>query len=217
MKHDLLQQYFTQHRSHYSEDFRLRIHRALSWLQKAEQSDDDLDSRFIFLWISFNAAYAKDLGSSMRSADKGSFVEFINRICHFDHQQNIYSSVWNTFAGSIRILLDNKFTFQDFWNFHNGLISERSWEESFAQHKKKALHALTDKNTAELLVCLFNQLYTVRNQIIHGGATYNSSVNRHQVKDACNILMILIPEMLMIMLLHPNEKSWGKPFYPVKN
>mgnify|MGYP003610388203 FL=1 len=49
------------------------MHRALSWLEKAEQSDD-LDSRFIFLWISFNAAYAKDLGSSLRSADKGSFV-----------------------------------------------------------------------------------------------------------------------------------------------
>ena len=45
------------------------MHRALSWLEKAEQSDD-LDSRFIFLWISFNAAYAKDLGSSLRSADK---------------------------------------------------------------------------------------------------------------------------------------------------
>ncbi len=34
----------------------LRIHRALSWLDCAEQKDDD-DSKFIFLWIAFNAAY----------------------------------------------------------------------------------------------------------------------------------------------------------------
>ena len=34
----------------------LRVHRALSWLQRAEQLADDADGRFIFLWIAFNAA-----------------------------------------------------------------------------------------------------------------------------------------------------------------
>ena len=34
----------------------LRLHRALSWLNRAEQVKDD-DGRFIFLWIAFNAAY----------------------------------------------------------------------------------------------------------------------------------------------------------------
>jgi hypothetical protein len=34
----------------------LRVHRALSWLNRAEQTADDLDGGFIFLWISFNAA-----------------------------------------------------------------------------------------------------------------------------------------------------------------
>ncbi|MBC8386216.1 MAG: hypothetical protein H8E09_00070, partial [Gammaproteobacteria bacterium] len=38
----------------------LRIHRALSWLNCAEQKQDD-DSKFIFLWISFNAAYAHEI------------------------------------------------------------------------------------------------------------------------------------------------------------
>ena len=138
------------------------MHRALSWLEKAEQSDD-LDSRFIFLWISFNAAYAKDLGSSLRSADKGSFVQFIDKICYFDEQQKIYSSVWNTFSNSIRILLNNKFTFQKFWDFHNRLIDQKAWKQSFAKHKQKALRALTEKDTSNLLVCVFSQLYTLRN------------------------------------------------------
>ncbi len=34
----------------------LRTHRALSWLQRAEQETEDDDARFIFLWIAFNAA-----------------------------------------------------------------------------------------------------------------------------------------------------------------
>ena len=172
MTYQQLQQYFSQHRPEYNDDFNLRIHRALSWLEKAEQSDD-LDSRFIFLWICFNAGYAKDLASILRSVDRNSFVEFINKIYYFDDQQKIYSSVWNTFSNSIRILLDNKFTFQEFWDFHNNLIDQKTWEQSFAQHKQKVLRALTEKDTSSLLVCIFSQLYTLRNQIIYGGATYN--------------------------------------------
>ena len=42
-----------------------------------------------------------------------------------------------------------------------------------------------------------------------------STVNRAQLKDACNILATLIPEMLKVMLNHSHDKTWGKPFYPV--
>ena len=74
-----IQNTFKQNREQFNEDFRLRIHRSLSWLQRAEQAkqEQDIDSQFIFLWISFNAAYAKDLGAGLRSTDKGSFVQFI--------------------------------------------------------------------------------------------------------------------------------------------
>lgn len=212
-----IQQTFKQNRENFNEDFRLRIHRSLSWLQRAEQAqqEQELDSQFIYLWISFNAAYAKDLGAGLRSADKGAFVQFIYRICHLDKEQKIYYTVWNTFSGSIRILLNNQFTFQPFWDYHNGLITEQDWIASFEKNRKKALEALTQKDTPEILIAVFNHLYTLRNQIMHGGATFNSTVNRSQLKDACNILSTLIPEMLKVMLQNPDDKTWGKPFYPV--
>ena len=212
-----IQQTFKQNRENFNEDFRLRIHRSLSWLQRVEQAqqEQDLDSKFIYLWISFNAAYAKDLGAGLRSADKGAFVQFIYRICHLDKEQKIYYTVWNTFSGSIRILLNNQFTFQPFWDYHNGLITEQDWIASFEKNRKKALEALTQKDTPEILIAVFNHLYTLRNQIMHGGATFNSTVNRSQLKDACNILSTLIPEMLKVMLQNPDDKTWGKPFYPV--
>ena len=212
-----IQQTFKKNRENFNEDFRLRIHRSLSWLQRAEQAqqEQDLDSQFIYLWISFNAAYAKDLGAGLRSADKGAFVQFIYRICHLDKEQKIYYTVWNTFSGSIRILLNNQFTFQPFWDYHNGLITEQDWIASFEKNRKKALEALTQKDTPEILIAVFNHLYTLRNQIMHGGATFNSTVNRSQLKDACNILSTLIPEMLKVMLQNPDDKTWGKPFYPV--
>ena len=36
--------------------FTLRMHRALSWLQRAEAAGSDDDIAFISLWIGFNAA-----------------------------------------------------------------------------------------------------------------------------------------------------------------
>ena len=212
-----IQDTFKHERDQFNEDFKLRIHRTLSWLQRAEQAqlEQDLDSQFIFLWIGFNAVYAKDLGAGIRSVDKGLFVQFLHRICYLDREQRIYHSVWNTFSGSIRVLLDNQFTFQPFWDYHNGLISENAWLEDFERNKKKAINALSQKDTPEILIAVFHHLYTLRNQIIHGGATFNSKVNRSQLKDACNILATLIPEMLNVMLQNPDDKTWGKPFYPV--
>ncbi|WOA30142.1 HEPN domain-containing protein [Alloalcanivorax xenomutans] len=49
-----------QERHGYPDNLSLRVHRALSWLDRAEQEADP-DSRFIFLWIAFNAAYATEI------------------------------------------------------------------------------------------------------------------------------------------------------------
>lgn len=205
---------FKENRHNYDENLKLRIHRSLSWLQQAN-NDSDLDTQFIHLWISFNAVYAREIGAGLRNVDKGLFIEFLHKICALDKDHNIYDIVWNIYSGSIRILLNNQFTFQPFWDFHNGLISESSWKNSFDKNKQKALNALSDKDTPTILMSVFNHLYTLRNQIIHGGSTFNSSINRAQLADSCNILMTLVPNMIDIMLNHPNENAWGKPFYPV--
>lgn len=60
----------------------------------------------------------------------------------------------------------------------------------------------------------FNQLYTLRNQIIYGGTTYNCQVNREQLKDACNLLNKLIPLIIALMMSAPDQ-LWGEGCYPV--
>ncbi len=212
MKYEHLKTQFKSSKDNYPENLRLRTHRSLSWLEQAEKSDD-LDSKFIFLWISFNAIYAKDL-LDIRSTDKGSFKSYLQRICQLDKEEEIYHLVWQTFSGSIRLMLDNPYTFQPFWDYHNGIISEKMWQEDFENNKQKALSALKSKDTVHILHAIFNHLYTLRNQIIHGGSTFNSSVNRTQLKDACQILSQLLPAMIQIMLNNA-DKDWGKPFYPV--
>ena len=48
-------------RSDFPKELGLCVHRCLSWLNRAEQAGDDGDAVFIFLWISFNAAYAEEI------------------------------------------------------------------------------------------------------------------------------------------------------------
>lgn len=209
--------YYRQHRDTYPESFRLRIHRALSWLKVAAQrqpeNGEGLDFCFIALWIAFNAAYAKEIDGATMSSERSDFRLFLQTVCRLDQEKMLYQLVWQTFSGSIRSLLDNRYTFQPFWDFHNGKTGESAWLDEFARAKKKMLAALAAQDTDTVLAVLFDRLYTLRNQLVHGGATFESSANREQLKDACRILGSMIPTILHIMQQYP-QRDWGRPFYP---
>ena len=74
--------------------------------------------------------------------------------------------------------------------------------------------AMTQFDTGRILLVVFDRLYVLRNQLVHGGATWNSSINRAQVKDGAAVLGWLLPVFIDIMLENPDQ-DWGKPFYPV--
>ena len=56
----------------YSQNTRIRIHRAISWLKRAEGEPKDQDARFIFLWIAFNSAYAQEFDGTNRTQHRRS-------------------------------------------------------------------------------------------------------------------------------------------------
>lgn len=195
-----------------SEQFNLRIHRGLSWLKKAIQLDDDLDLQFISLWVGFNAVYAQDMAFTQ---DRQSFRQFLHKVCQLDQGRKIYNLIWEKFSSSIRLLIENPYVFQSFWDFQNQKISQKAWKEDFDIEKKRVHQALQSKDTVDLLFVIFNRLYTLRNQLMHGGATYKSSLNRKQLQDACHILVALLPAFIHILLEHSKDLDLGKPFYPV--
>jgi len=191
----------------------LRIHRALSWLNRAEQADD-MDGKFIFLWISFNAAYAQELDDGDRTSDKVTFTAFLEKLCALDTSKRIDNLIWKEFSGSIRALLDNPYVFHWFWDFQRGRISEDEWRDRFGNAKRSAQFALASGNTPALLSVMFNRLYTLRNQLIHGGATWDGKVNRDQLRDCTRLLGKLVPVIIAVMMDGPNA-MWGDAVYPV--
>lgn len=192
----------------------LRVHRALSWLDAAERCKEDDDARFIFLWISLNAAYADEI--QRESAPEQAVLDsFLKHLVELDTDNLLYDLVWSRFAGPFRMLLDNRFVFQPFWDYQNGKIDEDRWRRSFEGAKTAARRALRDRRqTATVLAIVLSRLYTLRNQLMHGGATWRSSVNRDQIRDGTAILADLVPRIIHL-LIDNRDEDWGDPCYPV--
>ena len=199
--------------------FTLRMHRALSWLQRADAEKADNDIAFISLWIAFNAAYAQDNGGNADNAsERQTFRTFVGEVCRLDADKALSTLVWQVFPGPIRVLLDNQYLFQPFWDaFNNPRIDGSTptyWRESFDDARSRVHRALAQQDTERVLYEVFVRLYTLRNQLMHGGATWNSSVNRAQLRDGRALLTRALPVMLDVMMKNPAEFQ-GKPFYPV--
>lgn len=202
-------------RDGFPETMGLRVHRAISWIGRAESEQDDHDARFVFLWIAFNAAYA-DEGEfqGVAPGERTTFADYFAKVVALDSQQRIYKAIWQSFSGPIRMLMQNKFVFSPFWQHHNGIEGFDDWEMRFAASARSFAASLQTQNSVRILSFVFDRLYVLRNQIVHGGSTWNSSVNRHQVRDGAAILEFLMPVFVDIMMDHP-QQDWGRPFYPV--
>ena len=100
----------------------LRVHRALSWLNRAEQEAEDHDARFIFLWVAFNAAYANEIMDRQNLTERKLFQGFLGRLIDSDSDRLLYDLVWDQFGGAIRLMIDNKYVFQPFWDYQSGQL-----------------------------------------------------------------------------------------------
>lgn len=199
-------------RDGFTKPLTLRVHRALSWLGRAEQECDDNDVAFILLWVSFNAAYAEEIGNETSETD--AFRKFFETMVAQDEAQIIYNLVWTRFSKEIRLLLDNQFIYAPYWKFVNGDSHFADWQKRMSADKERVNKCLARKDTAQILYILFGRLYVLRNQLVHGGATWNSSINRDQINDCKAFLSNIIPVFIEIMMENPAHE-WKMPFYSV--
>ena len=194
------------------ETWRVRLHRAISWLARSEREGEDDDARFIFQWIALNAAYAREF--SREESERERLRQFHARLIALDAQARLHDALFRQFSGPIRTLIENKFVFEPFWTALREHDASNRWETGFNNSRKAALAAIVNKDTAAVLSIVFDRLYVLRNQLVHGGATWNSTVNRAQLRDGVAILHSLVPLVLAIMLEHPVE-DLGEVLFPV--
>ncbi|MFT6779599.1 MAG: hypothetical protein ACJAV1_003542 [Paraglaciecola sp.] len=215
MEHQILKSKQRLLRDRFSENLSLRVHRTLSWFDKSEQCGEDKDSQFVFLWIAFYAASAQDT-ECLQLTEAKAFSLFISKLVELDQDNKLYGLLWCEYTSSVRVLLDNKFVFQPFGDYHNEKTTEEEWKERFSKAKAPANYALANKHSEQLITLVLQRMYTLRNQIVHGGATWDSSANRTQIRNLVVFLSRLVLFVIDIMMDNP-EQVWGDANYPVIN
>ena len=121
----ILKNYHRENRHKFKESFSIRIHRSLSWIQRAEREKEDKDASFIFYWIAFNAAYSERKSIKMQKNERSNFSSFFHSLIECDVEKIIYNALWNEFANSIRVLLNNHYIYDPYWSFINGRVGKK--------------------------------------------------------------------------------------------
>ena len=209
-QYDALKQNLRAQRDDFTQVHSTRLHRALSWLKAAGEQleENNVDQAFINLWISFSACFYIEGDEPIAS--------FIEKLVALDDQQRIYACLWNEYSGSVKALIKNPYVFAEFWQAQRlkGEHQDDAWRLSFNQSSVEALNCLSRKKVAPLFSIVLDRLYVLRNQVLQGGATYQSQVNREQVNDGVALLSSIMPIIISIML-NSGDEGWGEIAYPV--
>ena len=189
----------------------------MSWLEAAEKAKAaaDIDMAFICYWIAFNAAYLHKQ-STKDEYEYDKFERYFDKIVSLDKARIIYNAIWKDFSREVCAFINNKYVFREFWRFQHGEPGAKNWESTFRKERDNTLHNVNLRGDykASVLAVLFSRLYVLRNQLMHGGATWQGTVNRNQVAAATDIMASLVPRFINLMMESPDE-DWGEPPYPV--
>ena len=209
-------------RHKFPQDLSLRVHRAISWGLRAEKEANDFDAGFLLLWIGFNAAYARDSGARI-DGEKGSeerkaFQNYFNILTPLDNS-SLYDAVWKEeFLAKNFLLVEDQFLYESFWKFHAGREAHKNWKNWLERDKQFFLRAQSysdmrkKRATAKILYIIFSRLYVLRNQLMHGSATWGGRLNRTSVRRGATIMRRMLPIFIDLMMDNPHG-NWGKPWY----
>ena len=202
------------------EELGLRWRRCTSWLAQAEQEiwEQKYDAAFICCWIAFNAAYSVDTPDPRETFELESIRKYFTLLRELDHDGSIERELFDneTRWGQIEDILNNHYIYAPYWNSREDDTHQATWQDSLNWSMEKVRRARSNRDVGPVLEEMFSRLYVLRNQLFHGAATYNGSLNRRQVQWGAALLYLLLPVFLELMFRNPGA-DWGVPKYPALN
>ena len=197
----------------FSSGLGLRPRRCTSWLERAERemASGDYDAAFIFYWIAFDAAYTESrTGALMGEEEKPRRKAYFDEIIMLDRYDKVSNAIPNQCADPIMKIINNKYVFPPFWAYHNGDSEYENWPDILRSDLRKVYRTPLLRHTREYaqvtLGILFDRLYVLRNQLIHGGATWSGSMNREQVVAGARTIAPLVTLFTELMMDNPNTE-----------
>ncbi|MDG2030855.1 MAG: HEPN domain-containing protein [Phycisphaerales bacterium] len=197
----------------------IRMHRACSWLKRAQDvaridGTSSIDDQLVLLWISFNALYGQwDEQENHPVRDIESVRRFLTRILELDRDDLLGKLLQQDRALAER-LFDNVYLDHYFWR---GLDSGEGDDETWRDMPAKGRRYLDDGRAERALDrLLLYRVYTMRCQLVHGGATHGGRLNRHSVADCGRLLHRVLDITLRILIERVEDigDSIGPICYP---
>lgn len=193
-----------------------RMRRAKSWLIYAEDEGRSDEEAFVGYWIAFNAAYGRPyVADGEYVAEYRIYMAFIRNVIDEDKQKAIQNYLTKE-VKDVQKLIGNKYIFEPFWLYMRGK-NNADWETRFNTRNIRVLEQWGKGNAARMLGEILFRLYTLRNQLMHGGVTYQTGKGRNQLRDGREIMGNLIPLILNVMQINiaanPSTDEWGEVAY----
>ena len=120
-------------------------------------------------------------------------------------------------SGPVCRLLENKYVYSEYWRYVRNEPTTFG-PKSFGERAGKVGKDIDWGEFRPALMKVFDGLYTLRNQIVHGGVTYGRGWGRKQLRDGSTIMGLLVPIILSIMhediRKNPDTSTWGRIDYP---
>lgn len=188
----------------------VRFHRACSWLQRVEQiTDGDLDLALLNQWIAFNSLYGQwDHAAREPVSDNECWRHFLERMLALDQRSHVVDALMDN-KPLVMSIFDDEFLSRYYWQEPTG--------KRASQSKKTMYEARTwylQGNWLLILDRLFERIYFLRCQLVHGGATYNSSLNRTAIRRCKQAMDHLLRAFLLVWINFGSEEDWGIMCYP---
>jgi hypothetical protein len=190
-------------------DNAIRMHRAISWLFACENGEN-VDLSFLSAWIGFNACYSVP-PENAGETENARMWKFLQEVIEQDDHRLIASYIFEEQIGLIDSLMSIQYLFKQFWiSIH---VQEEGWDAEYEIQNTRLLIDRDQRNTLSHCNAIVQRVYVLRNQVIHGGATFESSMNREQM-NICNQFMHgLLLRIINVMMKKPLY-DWGSTNYP---
>jgi len=194
-------------------DLRVRVHRACGALEQAERLDAEgekgsLDSALVFRWVALNSLYGRwDQERGMPTKDRVALDRFTSQCTEMDRPR--VSAAVEPILQHARELAENPFLCERFWR--NG-----EWDSVRPRRGavRQLQEAIREGRHGAALHQILILAYFLRCQIVHGGATLGSEVNRVTVEPASEILRIVVPQLTAIVIDYGLDMDFGEICYP---
>jgi hypothetical protein len=203
-------------KAHLYEEVRVRIHRALTWLEFSERCDvrEDLDAKLIAQWIAFTALTSQwNKKTKAPEPDAAATRLFIQQILDHD-QDGLMQMVLETNDRAARALFEDAYLAKQFKSRETAQNSKpRNGSGKTFTTKSTMEDILEHAQFEPWLEAVLERILFVRNQLVHGGSTYNGRLNRVAVRRASSLLEHVVACFMQILMEHGYTDDWGDLCY----